>query len=411
MKRLQAFKYELMPNGEQMRDMRRFAGARRFVFNKGLALQQANHASGGKFISYFSMDKHLIAWKQEFPWLKESPSQALQQSLKDLDSAYQNFFAGRADFPQPKKKGRGESFRFPQGFKIDQPNSRIFLPKLGWMRFRNSRDILGVAKNITISQAGGKWFASIQTEQEVEQAVPTATSAIGIDVGIARFATMSDSSFIKPLNSFKKHEKRLAKYQRRMSRKTKFSKNWHKAKRKVQKIHTTIANTRKDFLHKKTAEISKNHAMVAVEDLQVRNMSKSAAGNAEKPGKNVAAKSGLNKAILDQGWFEFRRQLEYKLEWNGGILIAVPPQYTSQTCPCCGHVAKANRKTQAQFACVECGYENNADVVGAINILARGHRAAACGEDGSGLVRKRKTKPASAKQEPTEVTMHEAAHA
>ena len=184
------------------------------------------------------MGKHLIAWKQEFPWLKESPSQALQQSLKDLDSAYQNFFAGRAGFPQPKKKGRGESFRFPQGFKIDQPNSRIFLPKLGWMRYRNSRDILGTAKNITISQVGGKWFASIQTEREVEQPVPTATSAIGIDVGIARFATMSDGSFVEPLCSFKKHEKRLAKYQRRMSRKTKFSKNWHKAKRKVQKVHT-----------------------------------------------------------------------------------------------------------------------------------------------------------------------------
>jgi putative transposase len=196
-----------------------------------------------------------------------------------------------------------------------------------------------------------------------------------------------------------------------MSRKTKFSQNWHKAKRKVQKVHTHIANARKDFLHKTTSALSKNHAMVAIEDLQVCNMSKSAAGSAEKPGKNVAAKSGLNKSLLDQGWFEFRRQLQYKLDWSGGILVAVPPQYTSQTCPCCGHVASANRKTQAKFECLDCGYENNADVVGAMNILARGHRAAACGEDGSGLACKRKTKPASAKQEPAEVTTHEAAHA
>ncbi|CAM3336930.1 transposase [Polaromonas hydrogenivorans] len=411
MLRLQAFKYELMPSGEQTRNMRRFAGARRFVFNKALELQQAHHASGGKFISYFAMGKHLTAWKQEYPWLKESPSQALQQSLKDLDQAWQNFFAKRAGFPSPKKKGRGESFRFPQGFRIDQPNSRIFLPKLGWVRYRNSRDILGTAKNITISQVGGKWFASIQTERELEQAVPTATSAIGIDVGIARFATMSDGSFVEPLHSFKCHEKRLAKYQRRMSRKVKFSKNWHKAKRKIQRIHTDIANARKDFLHKKTSAISQNHAMVAVEDLQVRNMSKSAAGNADKPGKNVAAKSGLNKSILDQGWFEFRRQLEYKLGWNGGILIAVPAHYTSQTCPCCGHIAKANRQTQAKFECVDCGYENHADVVGAMNILARGYRAAACGEDGSGRSRKTPAQPASVKQEPTEVTMQEAAHA
>jgi len=404
MQRLQAFKYELMPNGQQQRSMRRFAGACRFVFNKALAAQKVNRETGGKFMNYVALANQLPKWKREFAWLRESPSQALQQSLKDLDKAYQNFFDKRAAFPKFKKKGQRESFHFPQGFEIDQPNSRIKLPKLGWIRYRNSRDILGTAKNITISQSGGKWFASIQTEREVEQPVPTATSAIGIDVGIARFATFSDGSFIEPLNSFKKHEKRLAKYQRRMSRKTRFSKNWHKAKRKVQKVHTTIANARKDFLHKKTAEISKNHAMVAVEDLQIKNMSKSAAGNAEKPGKNVAAKSRLNKAILDQGWFEFRRQLDYKLEWNGGILIAVPPQYTSQTCPCCGHVAKANRQTQAKFECVACGYANNADVVGAMNILARGYRVAACGEDGSGLVRKRKTKPASVKQEPTEVT-------
>lgn len=229
-------------------------------------------------------------------------------------------------------------------------------------------------------------------------------------MGIARFATLSDGTFVEPLNSFKKHEKRLAKYQRRMCRKVKFSKNWHKAKRKVQKTHTTIANARKDFLHKTTTAISKNHAMVAIEDLQVRSMSKSSKGTTEAPGKNVAAKSGLNKAILDQGWGEFRRQLQYKLNWSGGVLIPVPAHYTSQTCPACGHVAKESRQTQALFACVDCGHEDNADTVGAVNVLARGHRVAACGEDGAGLARKRKTKPVSAKQEPTEVTRREVTH-
>jgi putative transposase len=230
-------------------------------------------------------------------------------------------------------------------------------------------------------------------------------------MGIVRFATLSDGSFIAPLGSFKKHETRLRRYQRKMSRKVKFSKNWQKAKRKVQKIYIRIGNARKDFLHKATTEISKNHAMVAIEDLQVRNMSKSSAGTTEAPGKNVAQKSGLNKAILDQGWFEFRRQLEYKLNWRGGILIPVPAHYTSQTCPACGHVARENRQTQALFACVNCRHEENADVVGAMNVLARGHRVAACGEDGSGRGRKTSTKPASVKQEPTEVTRHEVTHA
>ena len=411
MKRLQAFKFELMPDGEQERDMRRFAGARRFVYNKALDIQKANFEAGGNFISYVDMANRLPEWKEKFPWLKESPSQALQQSLKDAERAFKNFFEKRAGYPRFKKRGTGDSFRFPQGFDVDQNNSRIKFPKLGWIRYRNSRDILGTAKNITISQSGGKWFASIQTEREVKQPIPAATSAVGIDMGIVRFATLSDGSFIEPLSSFKKHEVRLRKAQRKMSRKKKFSKNWHKAKRRVQKIHTRISNARKDFLHKASTEISKNHAMVAVEDLQVGNMSRSSKGTADAPGKNVAAKSGLNKAILDQGWFEFRRQLEYKLNWNGGILVPVPAHYTSQTCPACGHVANENRQTQARFECVDCGHEENADVVGAMNVLARGHRVTSCGEDGSGLARKRKTKPASVKQEPTEVTIREVAHA
>lgn len=400
MKRLQAYKFELMPNGEQQRNMRRFAGACRFVFNKALALQKENHEAGNRFIGYVPMAKHLTAWRNgiDTPWLADAPVHPLQHALKDLDRAYKNFFAKRADFPRFKKKGMGDSFRYPDAkqFKVDQANSRVFLPKLGWLRYRNSRTILGIAKNITVSSNNDKWFVSIQTEREVEQPLPVATSAIGIDLGIARFATFSDASFIAPLNSFKNHQVRLARYQRRMSRKTKFSKNWKKAKTKVQKIHTTIANARRDFLHKATTTISQNHALVCIEDLQIRNMSKSSKGNSEQHGKKVRQKSGLNRSILDQGWGEFRRQLGYKVDWQGGLLLAVPPHNTSRTCPCCGYAAKENRQTQAQFLCIDCGYENHADVVGAINVLERGQRLLACG--GSAQSGR------SMKQEPTEAT-------
>ncbi len=390
MQRLQAFKYELKPDGGQQRNLRRYAGSCRFVYNKALALQQANHEAGEKFIGYVAMAKYLTAWRNgtETPWLKDSPIHPLQHALKDLDKAYQHFFAKRADFPRFKRRGSGDSFRYPdpKQIKIDQGNSRIFLPKLGWIRYRNSREALGELRNVTVSGKSGKWYISIQTQREVEQSVSTtATGAecsrsIGIDLGITRFATFSDGSYIAPLNSFKIQQTKLAKYQRRMAHKQKFSNNWKKAKAKVQKTHTQIANARRDFLHKATTTISQNHALVFIEDLQVRNMSKSAAGTAENPGKNVAAKSGLNKAILDQGWGEFRRQLDYKTAWNGGILFAVPPHHTSQTCPCCGHVSAANRQTQARFACVECDYENHADVVGAVNVLERGHRLLACGD-------------------------------
>ena len=412
MLRRQAFKYELMPNGEQQRAMRRFAGSCRFVFNKALALQQANHQTGEKFIGYVAMAKRLTEWRNgcETPWLKDAPVHPLQHALKDLERAYKNFFAKRAGFPRFKRKGSGERFRYPDAkqFVIDQPNSRIKLPKLGWMRYRNSRDILGVAKNITISQSCGKWYASIQTEREIEQPIPVATTAIGIDVGIARFATLSDGSFIAPLNSFRAHQQRLARYQRRMSRKVRFSNNWKKEKARVQKVHTDIARARKDFLHKTTTTISQNHALVCIEDLQVRNMSRSSKGTSERPGKRVSQKSGLNRAILDQGWAEFRRQLEYKMQWAGGMLLAVPAHHTSQTCPCCGHVVAENRRTQAQFLCVACEHTAHADLVGAINVLERGQRLFACGEDGSGRSRKTTTQPASVKQEPTEATMREA---
>jgi putative transposase len=187
-----------------------------------------------------------------------------------------------------------------------------------------------------------------------------------------------------------------------MSRKTKFSNNWKKAKACVQKIHCRIGNARRDYLHKCSTTISPScfqnqHAMVCIEDLQVRNMSRSAAGTAETQGKNVRAKSGLNQSILDQGWFEFRRQLDYKLAWNGGHLIAVPPQNTSRMCPACGHVSADNRRTQARFCCVECGFEENADVVGAINVLRAGHARLACADTSPEV--------GVSGQEPTEATI------
>ena len=415
MQRLQAFKYELMPDGAQERQMARFAGACRFVFNKALALQQANHQAGGKFIGYVAMAKHLTAWRNgpETPWLADAPVHPLQHALKDLEKAYKNFFAGHASFPRFKRRGDVAAFRYPdpKQFKLDQPNARIFLPKLGWMRLRLSRPVLGEVRNATVSLRAGRWFVSIQTVREVADPVPVATSAVGIDMGVARFATLSDGVFVVPLASFKQHEVRLARYQRRMARKVKGSRNWHKARARVQRLHSRIANVRQDFLHKASSQIAAQHAMVVIEDLQVRNMSASAKGSTVAPGRNVRAKSGLNKAILDQGWAEFRRQLAYKMQWSGGELIAVDPRNTSRTCPGCGYVDAENRKTQAVFRCVACGHTANADLVGAINILARGHRVAACGEDVSRGEAARQLRAASVKQEPAEVTAHEASHA
>ena len=332
------------------------------------------------------MCKELTGWRNstETPWLKDAPIHPLQQSLKDLERAYANFFAKRADFPRFKKKGQRDSFRYPdpKQIRLDQGNRRLYLPKLGWLRFRKSREVLGTVKNVTVSQSGGRWFVSIQTEREVDVPVPRG-GAVGIDMGVVRFATLSDGSDLAPFNSFKRHQTALRKAQQSLSRKTKLSQNGKKAKARLQKIQARIANARRDYLHKASATISKKHALVVLEDLQVGNMSRSARGSVERPGQNVRAKSGLNRSILDQGWYEFRRQLDYKLAWRGAHLVIVPPHNTSRTCPECGHVAAANRRSQACFACVECGFEANADHVGAINVLRAGHARLACEVSGA----------------------------
>ena len=373
-----SYQYELIPNGEQVRKLKQFCGCCRFVFNKGLEEVKKYYETTGHFLNYVQLAAFLSKWKQDCDWLKDCNAQVLQQSMKNLSRALMNFSAKRAGFPKFKIKGRKDSCRFPQDVKSDPNNNRIYLPKIGWVRYRNSRTIIGTIKNVTVTAKCGKWYVSVQTEYEQEQPVHSGND-IGIDMGIVRFATLSDGRYFEPINAFHSLKGRLAKLQRQLKRKTKGSNNWKKLVAKISKLHHRIANIRKNFLHQISNTISKNHATVYIEDLKVGNMSKSAKGTVENPGRNIRQKSGLNRAILDQAWYEFRRQLEYKLRWRGGQLIPVSPQYTSQCCPVCRHTAKENRTTQALFACVQCGYIENADMVGAMNVLQRGRALSAAG--------------------------------
>ncbi|GAB7528611.1 RNA-guided endonuclease TnpB family protein [Pseudomonas sp. 3A(2025)] len=359
--------------------MKKFAGCVRVVWNKGLALQQERHAAGEKKLGYAGLCKELTAWRNspETPWLAEASVDIEQQVLRDLETAHKRFIDKHSGFPRFKKKGSRDSFRFPQpkSIRLDQADERILLPKLGWLKFRKSRKVLGLIRNVTVSLKAGHWYVSILTDRGVSEPSHPAATVVGIDLGIVRFATLWDGqkeTVVQPLSCFKRHEHRLAKAQRQMSRKVKFSSNWKRAKSRVQKIHVQIANVRNDFLHKTSNSISKNHAMLCVEDLQVKNMSRSASGSLEKLGRNVRAKSGLNKSILNQGWGEFRRQLDYKSAWQGGWLVAVPAANTSRECPTCGHTHADNRKSQSVFLCVACGHTENADLVASKNIRERG---------------------------------------
>lgn len=367
-----AYKFRLkVPKGKQ-NILAQTAGCCRFVWNTLLGIQKERLELGENCLPYTKTAKLLPILKKqkETAWLGDVPSQPLQQALRDLDRAIKDGFSKKSakQFPRFKKKGAHASFRFPTAPKI--VGNSIQLPKLGWFKFYKSRDIVGKSKNATVSRNGSHWYVSIQVEQEIGEPVHPATDKVGIDLGIARFATLSDGTVLNPINPLRKLEKKLIKLQRRLKNKEKGSNNWIKIKRKIQKLYTKIANTRKDYLHKASTKIASTNQIVVMEELKTANMSKSAKGTIEKPGRNVKAKSGLNKSILDQGWYEFRRQIAYKLEWLGGVLQLVNPCNTSRTCPACGCKDKENRKTQATFKCVQCGFEENADLNAARNILA-----------------------------------------
>jgi putative transposase len=306
-----AFKFRLNPTTEQTQQMVEFAGANRFVWNKALALNLSRLENKQPILWYFELVYWLGLWKQseEYGFLKAVHSQPLQQILKDLSRGFSDAF----DKAQPLKRiprfkkngasdgtaggvgGAQDSFRYPQGCKLDEKANRVYLPKIGWVKYRNSRQVIGDIKNVTVSRKGGHWYVSIQTEYEAQTAPHPSTSIVAIDLGVNRFATLSDGSYIEPLSalsSFKQLQ-------------VKFSTNWKKQKKKIARLYERIANARHDFLHKVSTLISKNHAMVVVEDLKVRNMSKSAKGDLVNPGRNVKTKSGLNRSILDQGWEVF----------------------------------------------------------------------------------------------------------
>ncbi len=376
-----AYIFSLKTNDEIGSKLSRFCGSSRFVWNKALALNLERLENKQGMLWYNELAFWLTLWKRsdEYGFLKECPSQVLQQKLRDLERGFKDAFDKNQPLkriPVFKKKGSGDGIRFPQGCKID--NRRIFLPKIGWIGFYRSCAIEGRVKNISVTRRGGKWHASIQVEQMLETGMHPSDTEISIDAGIKCFAAFSDGTMVGGVNSFRRHDDRLAREQRKLSRKKKGSENWNKQKRKISTLHHTIANVRSDFLHKLSTEISKNHVKVYVEGLRIKNMSASAKGTREDPGRNVKAKSGLNKSILDQGWFEFSRQLEYKLSWNGGRLVEVDYRHTSQACSCCGHTAKQNRLSQDVFRCLACGHEENADINAAKNIKTVGQTGMTC---------------------------------
>jgi putative transposase len=374
-----AFRFALEPKPVQEVALSAWASALRFLWNWMLAQRtEAYRASEGRVcISYGEQSGQLPAMKQMFPWLGVVPSQSLQQTLKDLDMAFKRFFEKKAGYPAFKSKSRGNpGIRWPQGVEVN--GRAVRLPKLGWVKARFSREVSGAIKSATVRFDGLRWQVSILCEVE-HDAPAHQGSNVGLDAGVEESVALSDGRLIKLPVANEAKTRQARKLARRVTRCVPGSERHAKAKRRLLVFRRRIGNRVGDARQKLTTALAKNHSLIVVEDLALRHMTRSARGTVEAPGRNVAAKSGLNRMLLEQGHAETVRQLTYKAGWLGGEVRLVNPAYTSQTCPQCGHVSAGNRPFRAVFRCVKCGHCGHADVVAAQNILSAGLAASARG--------------------------------
>jgi len=366
-----ANKYCAEPTPYQARAMGQWVGACRFVYNIGLEQRIEAWRRRGVRLDYNTQAKELTACREMAEWLDAVPVHALQYALMHIEDAFARFTSGQTDHPTPRKKFKNDAFTLPaedvEFRRLNKNHGAISLPKIGEVRFRGYRPLGGRLRSVTFRRKAGKWYVSCAWDLGIPDPLPSTDEPIGIDRGVEVFAATALGQLIDPLNAFDAIRPTLTKLQKRLARKVKFSSNWQKLKGKISRLRMHEANARKDFLHKETTGLAKSHGVYRLEKLRVRNMTASAAGTVEDPGKNVAQKAGLNRSILDQGWGMFATFLTYKEESTGGRVEFGPAPYTSLRCPKpgCGHTHPNNRPTRDRFCCEACGYENHADVVGA----------------------------------------------
>lgn len=372
-----AFKFRLYETSEQRAAFVANAGAARFVYN--LALDQRSNwhrqkrAATGSSITFNSQDAELTALRAECEWLNELPRVCQTQALRDLDKAFQNFWSGSHRYPGFRSKDAHNSFRFAgrdtKRKQINRRFSQVFLPKIGWVKFRQrKRPIEGHVESVTITREADGWHVVFACRIERKEVIPL-EGEIGIDRGVSATLALSDGRLLHSPEQLEHLDRKARKAARALARKRKGSNRREKAKRRLAKIKAKAARVRKHWNHVQTIRIARKHGHVAIEALRTSSMMRSAKGTVEAPGRNVRQKAGLNRSIAERGWYQIEQFLEYKLAERGGVLVKVNPAYTSQTCAECGTISKANRKSQARFVCQSCGHADNADVNAARNIV------------------------------------------
>lgn len=359
-------KYRLYPTGEQAEKLTQFARVVRFVYN--LALEQRRDfwrqykRETGGHLNYVSQGREVTRLRAEFDWIKEVPANILAGALIDLDRAYAKFWAS-GGFPKFRKAGVHESFEVKgtdaRTRKLNAKWAQFWVPKIGWVKYRDSRSIDGKICATRIVNEGGKWFACIGVKTD-SQALAPSSLALGVDRGVAVAMACSDGKQYHA-TSLAALDQKVGRARKVLSRRKRGSSRYRKQRLVVARLLGKAARIRRDWQHKATTSICRTYGTVVIEDLRTQNMTSAGRG-----------KRGLNRSILNVGWHSIELMLAYKLEERGGTLIKINPAYTSQTCSACGTIDKQSRESQARFSCTSCGHTMNADHNAAINILRQG---------------------------------------
>ena len=376
-------RYRLLPSPAQEAVLRDHCGHARFVWN--LAVEQHRHWRPGRASApgYLEQCRELTTARAEHPWLAAGSQMVQQQALRDFARAMANYFRGSHGRPSWRKAGRDQGFRVvavkpDEVRRLSRHVGQVRVPKLGWVRFRWSRAVPAGVKSyrVTMDRAG-RWHIVFAAVPEPIPA-PGNGQAVGIDRGVAVSAALSTGELLRAPGLGVAERTRMLRLERRLARARRGSNRRRRVKCAIARLKARQTDRRKDWAEKVSTRLAREFDVICVENLAITRMTRSAGGTADEPGRNVRQKSGLNRAILAQGWGLLVRRLQEKAP---GRVEKVKPHFTSQRCSACGHVDPESRESQARFVCTACGFACNADVNAARNIAA-GHAVTARGGDG-----------------------------